>query len=198
MARRLASVAHTSLPALVSGAGIALSLPPFGLWVLAFPAAALLWWCLGVPGSRDRYGRSGGRRTTGSMLRSLPSSRVRGPRLRTRLWIGWVAGIGIYGPGLYWSTTFNVLGGIVLIVVESLALGLACGFCGTGRGRILALPGAMVLAEWVRDIWPFGGLPWAEWLSARQEGRSPGRPGSADRFFSRAWSGWAAPPSGRS
>ena len=51
------------------------------------------------------------------------------------------------------------LGGIVLIVVESLALGLACGFCGTGRGRILALPGAMVLAEWVRDIWPFGGLP---------------------------------------
>ena len=70
-----------------------------------------------------------------------------------------MAGIGLYGPGLYWATTFNVLGGIVLILVESLALSLACGACGTGRGRIIALPGAMVLVEWVRDIWPFGGLP---------------------------------------
>ncbi len=131
MWRGFVSLGKTSLPALVSGVGIALSLPPWGFWVLAFPSAALLWWCLGA----------------------------RSPRLRTRLWIGWVAGIGVYGPGLYWATTFNVLGGIVLIVVQSLAVGLACGLCGTGRGRILALPGAMVLAEWVRDIWPFGGLP---------------------------------------
>jgi len=92
-------------------------------------------------------------------LRTSASRQVNRPRLRTRLWIGWVAGIGLYGPGLYWATTFNVPGGIVLIVVESLALSLACGACGTGRGRIIALPGAMVLVEWVRDIWPFGGLP---------------------------------------
>jgi apolipoprotein N-acyltransferase len=92
-------------------------------------------------------------------LRTSNTRRVQGATLRTRLWVGWVAGIGLYGPGLYWATTFNVAGGIVLIVVESLALSLACGACGRGRGRIVALPGAMVLAEWVRDIWPFGGLP---------------------------------------
>jgi apolipoprotein N-acyltransferase len=116
---------------LVSGVGLALSIPPWGFWILAFPAAALLWWQLG-------------------------SNR---PRLRRRLWIGFVAGLGLFGPGLFWATSFNVYGGIILIVVEALALALAGGACGSGSGRIVALPGAMVLAEWLRDIWPFGGLP---------------------------------------
>ena len=32
-----------ALPAVASGVGLALSLPPWGVWVLAFPAAGLLW-----------------------------------------------------------------------------------------------------------------------------------------------------------
>jgi len=53
-----------ALPALASGVGLALSLPPWGWWVLAFHAAGLLWWRLG------------------------------GLRMRTRLWAGWLAGLG--------------------------------------------------------------------------------------------------------
>jgi apolipoprotein N-acyltransferase len=134
-ARALASLGRTlkkSVVPLICGIGLALSIPPWGFWILAFPAAALIYLWLG--------------------------SRNSG-RIRSRVWIGFVAGIGLYGPGLFWATSFNVYGGIVLIIVEALALALACGACASGRGRILALPGAMVLAEWLRDIWPFGGLP---------------------------------------
>ena len=118
-----------TVPALLAGLGLALSIPPWGFWILAFPSVALLWWVLG------HY------------------------RFRSRLWIGWVAGLGLFGPGLYWASTFNVYGGIVLVIVEALALAIVCGVSGTGQGRIVALPGAMILVEWIRDMWPFGGLP---------------------------------------
>ena len=67
-----------ALPALASGVGLALSLPPWGWWILAFPAAGLLWWRLG------------------------------GLRPRTRLWAGWLAGLGCYVPGLMWARSFTV------------------------------------------------------------------------------------------
>jgi apolipoprotein N-acyltransferase len=117
------------IPALLSGAGIAFSLPPWGWWILAFLAAAILWW------------------------------RLEGLRARTRLFAGWVAGLGLFVPGLWWSTSFNVYGGVVLILVEALALGIACLLTPPGRGRTPALVGAMVLLEALRDTWPFGGLP---------------------------------------
>ena len=109
--------------------GLALSLPPWGFWVLAGPAAALLWWRLG------------------------------GLRAWQRLWAGWLAGLGLFATGLWWSLSFNVYGGIALVVVEAMALALACLVVPPGRGRGVALAGAMVLAEALRDRWPFGGLP---------------------------------------
>jgi apolipoprotein N-acyltransferase len=118
------------VPSLVAGAGLALSLPPWGFWVLAFPAAGLLWWRLG------------------------------GLRVRARLLAGWTAGLGLFVPGLWWATTFNTYGGVVLMAVESLAPALACAVVpGRARGRAGALAGAMVLAEALRSTWPFGGLP---------------------------------------
>jgi apolipoprotein N-acyltransferase len=115
---------------MVAGVGLALSLPPWGFWVLAFPAAGLLWWRLG------------------------------GLRLRGRLLAGWTAGLGQFVPGLWWATTFNTYGGAVLMAVESLALAVACAIVpARARGRTLALAGAMVLAEALRGTWPFGGLP---------------------------------------
>src|SRR6202023_683694 len=54
------------IPSLVSGVGLALSLPPWGFWVLAFPAAGLLWWRLG------------------------------GLRWRQRLLAGWTAGVRLF------------------------------------------------------------------------------------------------------
>ncbi len=113
----------------LAGLGIAFSLPPWGFWIVAFPAGALLWWRLG------------------------------GLAPRTRFLAGWMAGLGLFIPGLWWSTSFNTYGGIVLIAVEALALASACLLTPPGRGRTPALVGAMVLLEALRDTWPFGGLP---------------------------------------
>ncbi len=126
--RRRGAVA---LPAVAAGCGLALSLPPWGFWILAFPAAGLLWWRLGGLGPR------------------------------TRLWAGWLAGLGCYVPGLAFARSFTLLGAAVLIAVEALFVGVAC--LAVPRGplwaRALAFPAAMTLAEAVRQTWPFGGLP---------------------------------------
>ncbi len=102
-----------ALPALASGVGLALSLPPWGWWILAFPAAGLLWWRLG------------------------------GLRPRTRLWAGYLAGLGCYVPGLMWARSFTVPGAIVLIAVEAGFTAVACLAvpAGAGRGPGAGLPG---------------------------------------------------------
>ncbi len=122
---------RVALPALASGLGLALSLPPWGFWVLAFPAAGILWWRLG------------------------------GLRPRTRLWAGWLAGLGCYIPALAFARSFTLAGGVVLIALESLFVAVACLAVprGPAVARALAFPAAMTLAEAVRQTWPFGGLP---------------------------------------
>lgn len=129
LARSLARRSRIVGPSVLGGAVMALSLPPFGFWILAFPAAALLWWRLG--------GLSFGR----------------------RLLAGWSFGLGCYVVGLWWVTSFNVYGGVLLFLFEALAPALAAAVSPAGRGRIAALAGAMVLLEEARSIWPFGGLP---------------------------------------
>jgi len=120
-----------ALPSLAAGAGLALSVPPWGFWILAFPSAALLFWRLG------------------------------GLRPRTRLWAGWLAGIGCLGPGLAWARAFTVPGALVLIALEALTMGIGCLLVprGPAVARLLAFPAALTLAEAVRQTWPFGGLP---------------------------------------
>ena len=114
---------------LAAGVVMALSLPPFGAWVVAFAAAAVLWALLGTLGPWRR------------------------------LLAGWLFGLGSFGVGLFWVTSFNVYGGVVLILLEALAPGLACLCTPRGRGRTPALAGAMVLLEMARSSWPLGGLP---------------------------------------
>lgn len=120
-----------ALPSLAAGVGLALSLPPWGFWILAFPAAGLLFW------------------------------RLRGLRPRTRLWSGWLAGLGCYTLGLMWARAFTLAGAVLLILVEAAFVALACLAVPPGpvAARALAFPGAMTLAEWARIHWPFGGLP---------------------------------------
>jgi apolipoprotein N-acyltransferase len=117
------------LPSLVAGLLLAVSLPPFGFWPAGIAGAAVLWWRRGGLGFGDR--RLG----------------------------GWVAGLGLFVPGLWWATGFNVYGGIVLMVAEAVTVALAAGLCPPGRGRTIGLAGAMILAEALRERWPFGGLP---------------------------------------
>ncbi len=126
--RRRGAVA---LPSILAGVGLALSLPPWGFWILAFPAAGLLWW----------------------RLAGLPP--------RTRLWAGWLAGLGCYVPGLLWARSFTLVGAAVLIAVEALFPAVACLVVPSGPtvARALVFPAAMTLAEAGRTSWPFGGLP---------------------------------------
>ena len=120
-----------ALPSLAAGVGLALSVPPWGFWILAFPAAGLLFWRLG------------------------------GLRPRTRLWAGWLAGVGCFTLGLAWARSFTVPGAAVLIALEALTVGLGCLVVprGPAAARVLAFPAALTLAEAVRQSWPFGGLP---------------------------------------
>jgi apolipoprotein N-acyltransferase len=117
------------LPALASGVLLALSLPPFGAWPVAFLGAALLYW------------------------------RLRGLRLRARLLAGWVAGIGCFAIGLFWAESFNWYGAVVLVLVEALFPALAALLTPPGAGRAPAFVGAETLLEAARQSWPFGGLP---------------------------------------
>ena len=130
VARRLALAAAGAV-GLPVGAGVvmALSLPPFGAWVVAFASAAVLW----------------------ALCATLGPGR--------RFLAGWLFGVGLFGVGLFWVTNFNVYGGVAVILLEALAPGLACLVTPRGRGRVPALAGAMVLLEMARSSWPLGGLP---------------------------------------
>lgn len=116
-------------PSVAAGVLLALSLPPWGWWPLGFVGAALLYW------------------------------RLAGLPLRTRLWSGWLAGLGCYAIGLFWARTFNWYGAVVLVLVEALFFAAAAGATPPRYGRALAFVGASTLAECVRMTWPFGGLP---------------------------------------
>jgi apolipoprotein N-acyltransferase len=112
-----------------AGALLAASLPPWGWWPLAPAGAAVLVAALG--------GRPWTRRLTA----------------------GVAAGVGLYGPGLWWMTEFSAPGYVAALLLEAAILGLAMALVPPGRGRLLAFPAAVVAAEAVRGHWPLGGLP---------------------------------------
>jgi apolipoprotein N-acyltransferase len=120
---------RNALASLVAGGAIALSLPPWGWWPLAFGGSALLY----------------------RLLRGL------GPG--NRLLAGWLAGLGCYIPGLWWARSFNWYGAAVLMTVEALSMGIAAMLVPPRRGRLVAYPAAFTLLEALRMTWPFGGLP---------------------------------------
>lgn len=119
------------VPSLVAGLLLALSLPPWGWWPLAFLGAAVLF------------------------------VRLEGLGVRTRILAGWLAGLGCFVPGLWWAASFNWYGAGVLMAVEALSTAAAAALVPAGRWRIPAFAGAFTLLEAARMSWPFGGLPMA-------------------------------------
>jgi apolipoprotein N-acyltransferase len=120
---------RVGVPAVAAGVLLALSLPPWGWWPLGPMGAALFYW------------------------------RLAGLRVRTRLWAGWLTGLGCYAIGLFWSRAFNWYGAVVLVLLEALFMGAAAVLTPPDRGRAPAFVGACTLAEALRMSWPFGGLP---------------------------------------
>jgi apolipoprotein N-acyltransferase len=120
---------HIALPSLGAGVLLALSLPPWGWWPLGFAGAAVLYW------------------------------RLAGQPVRTRLWSGWLAGIGCYSLGLMWARAFNWYGAIVMVLLEGSFMAAGGGLTPPHRGRAIAFVAAGTLTEAIRMAWPFGGLP---------------------------------------
>ena len=120
---------RVAVPSVAAGVLLALSLPPWGWWPLGLLGAALLYW------------------------------RLAGLSLRTRIWSGWLAGLGCDVIGLAWARAFNWYGAVVLVLIEALFFAAAAAATPPRRGRAPAFVGACTLAEAVRMSWPFGGLP---------------------------------------
>jgi apolipoprotein N-acyltransferase len=120
---------RVAVPSVAAGVLLALSLPPWGWWPLGLAGAGVLYW------------------------------RLAGLGLRTRVWSGWLAGLGCYAIGLFWARAFNWYGAVVLILVEALYFAAAAALTPPVRGRAPAFVAACTLAEAVRMTWPFGGLP---------------------------------------
>jgi apolipoprotein N-acyltransferase len=114
-----------------SGVALAASLPPWGWWPLAPMGAAGL----------------------ALTVANRPWSR--------RLLAGGAAGLGLYGPGLWWMIQFSAPGYVVTTLLEAALVALAMVAVPGGRGRRIAFPVALVAASAVGGHWPFGGLPLA-------------------------------------
>ncbi len=141
-AKVFVSAPRTLATAALGGLLLALSLPPWpgstGTWPLGVVGAAVVF------------------------------AAVDGRRLRARLGAGMAAGLGLYLPGLWWMRDFSLPGFLATVVLESAILAGATALVPGGARsragpglRLAAFPAALVLAEAVRGVWPFGGLPLA-------------------------------------
>ncbi|KAA0235258.1 MAG: apolipoprotein N-acyltransferase [Actinobacteria bacterium] len=119
-----------SAVALLAGTLICFSLPPWGWWPLTFVGLGL--WV--------------------ALLRDAPP--------RTRFWRGWLVGVGWFAPSTLWMIAFTPPGWFLTVfagfAVMTAVVSLSCP---PSRWLWLALPGTLVLMEYVRWRAPFGGVP---------------------------------------
>ena len=100
------------------------------------------WWILGLVGAA-----------------LLADTLVRLDGMRMRLLAGAAAGLTLYAVGWFWMSEFSVPGYVIAVLIEVAILSAAS--VTVARGRLWAVPAALVLAEYVRDHFPFGGVPLA-------------------------------------
>jgi apolipoprotein N-acyltransferase len=115
----------------LAGLLVALSIPPFGFWPLAWIGLAVVAYAL--PGTSRR----------------------------TRLAIGLSFGVVDYAIGLLWVQEFSVYGYGGVVLVSALYVTVAVLLVPAGRrvGVAVALPCLFVLSDWARNRFPLGGLP---------------------------------------
>ena len=118
-----------TLLAVLGGLCLAAATPPWGFWPSAFIGVFLLHHVLADAGGIVRVGRA---------------------------WIVWAA---LLFPSLWWMQELTAPGYVIACVAYAGFLATGTMLAPRGPGAFLALPGGVILAEWVRWRWPFGGVP---------------------------------------
>lgn len=128
--RRTADRARRAALALAAGLLVCFAMPPWGWWPLA-PAGIALW------------------------LHLLDGA---GPR--DRAMVGWLVGIGWFGPSTLWMWGLTAPGYVVGVLLGWGPMVAATSAVVPGdRRRLLVLPAAVVAFEWLHSHFPFGGVP---------------------------------------
>lgn len=119
--------------ALGAGALVALSLPPWGWWPLAFFGVATF----------------------------VTLGRGVGPRPSAHFLLGAIFAIGWFAPGMAWMWFLTAPGYVVAVMLYAIFHGLAALLCSFSSRRTLIGPLLHTLAEALRFSFPFGGVPLA-------------------------------------
>ena len=114
--------------ALGGGVLTTFSVPPFGWWPLAIVGIALF---------------------AGAIIDG---------GIRRRMLTGFLFGLGLYVPSLWWMTAFSLPGGIFVGVLQATITALAMVVVHR-RYAWVSLPVGLIAADALRSLWPFGGLP---------------------------------------
>jgi apolipoprotein N-acyltransferase len=73
---------------------------------------------------------------------------------------GWLVGLGLYLPSMFWMKDLTLPGYFIATLTYAALVGLTAVLVpATAPGRWLAFPGALALTELFRWSWPFGGVP---------------------------------------
>jgi apolipoprotein N-acyltransferase len=83
---------------------------------------------------------------------------VQGQPARRRALIGSAFGLGWAIPTFAWAFAFTGVGYVLLVLLQA-AFPAVAAWLTPARASTTALPGALVLVEWIRWRWPLGGLP---------------------------------------
>ena len=132
MSIRIPRFSTSAALAILGGFSVALSLPPWGIWPLAFVGIAMFEMSLG----------------------ENPSPRARAAR-------GWLFGAAWMYPGLAWMWSLTVPGYIIAAAIFAGFHALAEVASPRGPWRVIGRPLAHTLAEALRLVFPFGGVPLA-------------------------------------
>ncbi|MCU1395410.1 MAG: lnt [Ilumatobacteraceae bacterium] len=127
--------------ALLGGLLVAFSLPPWGIWPLAFVGIAVF-------------------------ETALTATPDRGTRFR----YGWMFAAGWLFPGMVWMWFLTAPGYILATALFATFHGLAALVSPTGRWRVIGRPAAHTLAEALRFCFPFGGVPLASLAVSQSAG----------------------------
>jgi apolipoprotein N-acyltransferase len=132
MSIRIPRFSTSAALALGGGLSVALSLPPWGIWPLAFVGIAMFELSLG----------------------EIVSRRARAAR-------GWLFAAGWMYPGMAWMWSLTVPGYLLAAAIFAGFHALAATVSPQGPWRVIGRPAAHTLAEALRLVFPFGGVPLA-------------------------------------